>query len=78
MFATKARACKGASQEGSPGVTSHAHGSAKECEGVNPHTLKSTPIVGVGVPNGFSNFQREILGVKSHWFEEFFISLKIC
>jgi hypothetical protein len=37
---TKAKACKVASQEGSPGVTSHAPGSAKECEGVNLHTPK--------------------------------------
>jgi hypothetical protein len=35
---TKARACKGVGQEGSPGVTSHAPGNAKECEGMNPHT----------------------------------------
>jgi hypothetical protein len=39
-LATKARACKVVSQEGSPGVTSYAHGSAKECEGMNPHTPK--------------------------------------
>ncbi len=37
---TKARAYKGASQEGSPGVTSYAPRSAKECEGMNPHTPK--------------------------------------
>jgi hypothetical protein len=39
-FATKARACKGAGQEGSPGVTSHVFESAKECEGMNLHTPK--------------------------------------
>jgi hypothetical protein len=39
-FATKARACKVASQKGILGATSHAHGSAKECEGINPHTPK--------------------------------------
>jgi hypothetical protein len=39
-LATKARACKVAGQEGSPGVTSHIPGSAKECEGMNLHTLK--------------------------------------
>jgi hypothetical protein len=38
--ATKARACKVAGQERSLGVTSHALGSAKKCEGVNPHTPK--------------------------------------
>jgi hypothetical protein len=49
-LATKARACKSASQEGSPGVTYHAPRSAKECEGMNPHTPKGTPTLGVGVP----------------------------
>jgi hypothetical protein len=35
---TKARVCKVASQEGSPGITSRAPESAKECEGMNLHT----------------------------------------
>ncbi len=39
-LATKARACKGAGQELSPGVTFHALEDAKECEGMNPHTPK--------------------------------------
>jgi hypothetical protein len=39
-LATKARACKVAGQEGSPGVTSHAPGSVGECEGMNPHIPK--------------------------------------
>jgi hypothetical protein len=47
---TKARAWEVAGQEGSPGVTSHAPRSAKECKGMNPHTPKWTPILGVGVP----------------------------
>jgi hypothetical protein len=37
---TKARGCKVTSQEKDLGVTSHAPGSVKECEGVNPHTPK--------------------------------------
>jgi hypothetical protein len=37
---TKARAYKGAGQEGSPRVTSHAPGNVRECEGMNPHTPK--------------------------------------
>jgi len=37
---TKAKACKGAGQDGSSGVTSHAPGSAGECEDMNPHTPK--------------------------------------
>jgi hypothetical protein len=37
---TKARACKGAGQKGSPGVTSHVPGSVGECEGMSPHIPK--------------------------------------
>jgi hypothetical protein len=40
---TKARGCKVAGQEKNPRVTSHAPGSAKECEGMNLHTPKWTP-----------------------------------
>jgi hypothetical protein len=39
-FTTKARACKGAGQEGSPRVTFHAPGSVGECEGMNLHIPK--------------------------------------
>jgi hypothetical protein len=39
-LATKAKACKVASQEGDLGVTPHAPGSVRECEGMNPHTPK--------------------------------------
>jgi hypothetical protein len=39
-FGTKTRACEGASEEGSLGVTCHAPRSAKECEGMNLHTPK--------------------------------------
>jgi hypothetical protein len=35
--------CKVAGQEGSLGVTYHVPRSAKECEGMNPHTPKWTP-----------------------------------
>jgi hypothetical protein len=44
----KARACKGASQKKSPWVTSHVLGNVGECEGMNPHTPKWAPILGVG------------------------------
>jgi hypothetical protein len=76
-FATKARACKGAGQEGSLRVTSHALVSTKECEGMNLHIPKWTPILGIEVPNGLLNFQRAITRVKSHWIETFLVSLKI-
>ncbi len=39
-LAMKARAYKVVGQEGNPGVTSHTPRSAKECEGMNPHTPK--------------------------------------
>jgi hypothetical protein len=50
VLKTKARACKGEGQEGSLGVTSHVLESARECEGMNPHTSKWAPTLGVGVP----------------------------
>jgi len=33
---------------GSPRVTSHAPRSVGECEGMNPHTPKGAPTLGVG------------------------------
>jgi hypothetical protein len=48
-FATKVRAYKSAGQERSLGVTFHAPGSAKECEGMNPHTPKGIPTLRVRV-----------------------------
>jgi len=49
-LATKVTACKGMSQVWSLGVTFHAPSSpvsARECEGMNPHTPKWAPILGV-------------------------------
>ncbi len=43
-LATKARACKVAGHKGSPRITSRVPKSAKECEGMNLHTPKWTPI----------------------------------
>jgi hypothetical protein len=39
-IATKVRPYKGASQEGSPGITSHAPRSVGKCEGMDPYTPK--------------------------------------
>ncbi len=75
-LATKARGCKVANQEKDPGVTSHALGNAKECEGMNPHTPKWTHMLGVGVPNGVPNLQSMIAGVKTHRLKKLFVSLK--
>jgi len=48
-LATKARVYKGAIQEGSLGVTSHALESVGDCQGMNLHTPKWAPTLGVGV-----------------------------
>ncbi len=47
-LATNVKACKGAGQEG-PRITSHAPKSVGECEGMNPHTPKWTPTLGIEV-----------------------------
>jgi len=44
------RACKVASQEGSPEVTLHAPENVGKCEGMNPHTPKATPTLGTIIP----------------------------
>jgi len=48
-LATKARVYKGGGQEWSSKVTFHAPKSVGKCEGMNPHTPKWAPILGVGV-----------------------------
>ncbi len=48
-LATKARGCKVAGEERSLRFMVHAFGSAKECEGIDLHTPKGTPILEVGV-----------------------------
>ncbi len=63
---TKARACKSAGQEGSLGVTFHAPGNTKECEGMNLHTPKGTPTLGSWSLDGLLNLQRAIARVKTH------------
>jgi hypothetical protein len=60
----KARACKGASQMWSPGVTFHAPGSVRKCEGMNPHTPKWAPTLGVRVPMDSQIFWERLQGSK--------------
>jgi len=61
---TKARACKGAGQEGSSKVTPHAPVSVGKCEGMNPHTSKGTSTLGVRVPMDFQIFKEQLQGSK--------------
>ncbi len=55
-----------AGQEGSPRVMPHAPGSAKECEGIDPHTPKATPTLGVGVLVDSRMFKEQLQGSKSN------------
>jgi len=63
-LATKARAREGTNQEGSLGITFHSSESAKKCEGMNLHTSKWTPILGVGVSMDFRIFRERLQGSK--------------
>jgi len=57
-LATKARAYKVTGQEGSLGVRPHAPGSARLCEGIDPHSPKGIPTLGVGVPMDSRMFKK--------------------
>jgi hypothetical protein len=59
---TKARACKGANQEWSSGVTFHAPKNVGKCEGMNPHTPKWTPNLGVRVLMDSRIFRERLQG----------------
>jgi len=61
---TKARACKGAGQKRSLGVTFHAFRSVGECEGMNLHTPKRAPTLGIRVPMDFRIFKEQLQGAK--------------
>jgi hypothetical protein len=63
-FTTKARACKGASQEWSLGITFHAPGNVGECEGMNLHIPKWGPTLRVGVPMDSWIFKEKFQGSK--------------
>jgi len=51
----------------------HAPGNARECEGIDPHTPKGTPTLVVGV---LVDSQRAMVGFKTQWIEDLFISLE--
>jgi hypothetical protein len=42
----------------------YALGNAKECEGLDPHTPKGTPILGVGVLMDSRMFRERLQGLK--------------
>jgi hypothetical protein len=44
---------------------------------MNPHTPKGASTLGIWNSGGLLNFHRVIVGVKTQWIKEFFISLEI-
>ncbi len=75
-LATKARGLQGYEPRERPKNNVTSSHECKECEGMNLHTPKWIPMLGIGIPNGLPNLQSVILGVKTHHLEDFFISLK--
>jgi hypothetical protein len=61
---TRARACKLASQEKSSKIRPYALENARECEGIDPHTPKGTPTLGVGVSVDSRMFKEQFQGLK--------------
>jgi hypothetical protein len=54
-LATKVRGLQGCGPRGRPRSHFTCSRECKECEGMNPHTPKGTPMLVVGVPKGFPN-----------------------
>jgi hypothetical protein len=75
---TKARAGKGVGQKWTPGVTFHDPGRLRLWEGgrIEPPHSQVNSHFGSWNPNGFPNFQRAIVGIKTHWIEDLFIPLE--
>ncbi len=61
---TKVRACKDVGQKWSLGVTFHAPENVGECEGMNLHTPKWTPTLGIGILIDFWIFIERFYGSK--------------
>jgi len=59
---TKVRGCKDAGQKGSPRGRPHDPRSAKECEGIDPHTPKGTPTLGIGISVDSQMFIEQLKG----------------
>ncbi len=64
---TKAKACKGGSQEWSLGVTFHASENVGECEGMNLHIPKWAPTLGIQVPIDYWILRGWLQGWKLIW-----------
>jgi hypothetical protein len=62
VLTTKAKAYKGVGQEWTPKITFHVPKNVGECEGMNLHTPKWTPTLGVGVPMDFWILKEQFQG----------------
>jgi len=76
-LATKARGYKVAGQEGNMGVMPHAPRSARECEGIDPHTPKGIPPLGVGVLMDSRMFRERLQGSKPNVLKKNYIIRKL-
>jgi hypothetical protein len=56
--------CKVMGQEGTPRSHFTCSRECKECEGMNPHTPKGTPMLGVEVPKDSRIFKARLQGTK--------------
>ncbi len=68
---TKARGYKVVNQEGSLRIMPHAPKNARECEGIDPHTLKGTPTLGIGIPVDSQMFIKQLQGSKPNGLRNF-------
>jgi len=73
---TKARGYKVAGQEKSQGVMLHVPGSVRECEGINLHTPKGTPTLGIGVQVDSQIFRARLQGSKLNGLKSSLYQLK--
>jgi hypothetical protein len=69
---TNARGMERCGLKVQPGNHIHILGSARECEGMNPHTPKWAPILGVGILMDFRIFKEwfegsKLIRLKSSW-----------
>jgi len=76
-LATKARACEGASQVWSLGVTFHVPGSVKKGKGMNSHTPKWASTLGVGVLMDSQIFIKWFQGSKSIVYKSYLYHWKV-
>jgi hypothetical protein len=74
-FVTKTKACKGADQK----WARESHSCSQKCKKVGGNELSHSLVnfhFGSWTPSGFSNLQKTITGMKTHWIETLSTSLE--